>query len=718
MRKRPLFVAAICTFAYCLTAGIIVHGQNDRSAARLAALTTDLSARVSKGRVADPGFVAAAKARFAVMQKLAKSDPQAVLDNALSDSALARIPLSAKDYFERRESLTGKLEVIAECEQHDGRIHRYLKSGDQTLDLSASGQVDDNLLTGAEVEVSGIQVGETLAFNGEDLKSTDVTPTTNSLTNTTGEKRVLVILVNFQDKQTQPFTVEHARNVTFGTTSDYFYENSYGRTWLTGDVYGWYTIPVSSTVCDKNAIGTYAQQAAANAGANISAYDHIVYGFPSNACTFSGSSTIGGFPSNSWVNHFFSVSTLGHELGHGLGLFHSRSLDCGNSSVGSNCAVSEYGNVFDIMGGGAVSHMNPFQKERLGWLSNAGGPPLQTVTASGTYWIDAYETSVPNTKALKILKSIDSAGNRSWYYVEHRTPTGFDSYLSNPGYNLVNGVSIHQGSEVSGTENYLLDMTPETTSWYDAAIVIGQSFADSGANLTITTLSADNSGAWVRIEMASQACVRANPTISVTPGNTPWLLPGASFAYQVTVNNNNSGGCSGETFNLSRVAPNGFAASFSNPSLNIPNGGSANATLYVSSPATAGDGLYNIGVSASNSANSSYSASTSAAHTIVSALGVTATPGAPKYSRSQTAKVTSAVTAGGSPQAGASVTFTLTKPNGTSQKVTLETGSDGRAIFSYKFDRKRDPTGTYYVSVFASKSGYEGQAATSFLVNK
>src|SRR5262249_33668379 len=149
-------------------------------------------------------------------------------------------------------------------------------------------------------------------------------------------------------------------------------------------------------------------------------------------------------------------------------------------------------------------------------------PPIQTITTSGTYWIDAYETVGSATKALKILKSVDPAtGNKTWYYLEHRTGTGFDSFLSS--YGVQNGVIFHTGAEGSGTDVYLLDMTPGTMNWYDAGLTAGQSFTDSTAGLTFATVSADNTGAWVQVSIGSQQCTHANPSVTVSPGQSQWL---------------------------------------------------------------------------------------------------------------------------------------------------------------------------------------------------
>jgi hypothetical protein len=209
----------------------------------------------------------------------------------------------------------GEVEVVYEDSHGHGRLFYFLNAGSRKLELRFAHNPPPALRTGMHVGVTGTQVGETLELNSGE----SVTVASNEQIvsgNPMGQHRVLVVMVNFQDKQTQPFTREQAQAVMFGTTSDFYREASYGQTWLTGDVYGWYTIPVSANTCDTTAIANYAQQAAANAGANLNAYDHIVYAFPQNACTWQGRGSVGGSPSQAWVNEWFELGIVGHELGH------------------------------------------------------------------------------------------------------------------------------------------------------------------------------------------------------------------------------------------------------------------------------------------------------------------------------------------------------------------------------------------------------------------
>lgn len=358
----------------------------------------------------------------------------------------------------------------------------------------------------------------------------------SGLANTFGPQKTLAILVNFQDTPFQfrgePFTAWDVR-MLMATASSFFFENSYGQTWLTGvvdvpwdaaDVRGWYTIPVSSPVspsaCDAAvpSIAGWAKLFALSEGVDISAYSRFVYFFPyTDLCPFKGRSMCTGCsPSDTFINGTLNVHAdqglriVSHELGHSLGLFHSKLLECyictSNGCswmvLGDVCDVLEYGDNVDTMGNGR-GHYNAFQKERLGWLNDGSSwPSITTVAQDGVYWLEPLETGPGGLglpKALKIFYSTNPIlGGTTWYYVEYRRPLGFDSFLSNPDYATEpSGVFVHLGNDGNGS-SFLLDMTPETgSSWviHDQALGVGRSYTDPYTGMTITLLWADGNAA-------------------------------------------------------------------------------------------------------------------------------------------------------------------------------------------------------------------------------
>ena len=159
---------------------------------------------------------------------------------------------------------------------------------------------------------------------------------------------------------------------------------------------------------------------------------------------------------------------MAHELGHNFGDWHSNSQPCENGA----CSVSEYGDDRDMMGGSGQGHFNAYQKERLGWLNYGASPAIQTVTAPGTYFISALQTTDASPKALKVLQTAATGAN-TYYYVETRAQIGFDS-----GY--APGVLIHTGNESNGNTSLQIDLDP-FSSGFDSMLDPGQSFTDASA---------------------------------------------------------------------------------------------------------------------------------------------------------------------------------------------------------------------------------------------
>ena len=86
----------------------------------------------------------------------------------------------------------------------------------------------------------------------------------------------------------------------------------------------------------------------------------------------------------------------------------------------------------------------------------------------------------------------------------------------------------------------------------------------------------------------------------------------------------------------------------------------------------------------------------------------------PSYTTNQPVSMTTVI-ANGSPVVGASVTFTITKPNGAVITAKVTTGSDGKVVYTLRL-KKSDPLGTYQVRAYASLNGASGTAGTSFAV--
>ena len=447
-------------------------------------------------------------------------------------------------------TLEGELEVLYEDYPTTARLVHFLHANNRRIPLRVADDGALDLHTGAYIRVNGDLADGTVTTSSISTLSLSTTAATT--------QNVLVILFNFSNNATQPFSAATVAGIN-DQVRRFYLENTYGRVAMYFTVAGWYTISATNATCDYTTWAAQAEAKAANAGVNLSAYSRRVFAFPNaSACGWTGIGNLSG--PRSWANGNYSVRTIAHEQGHNFGNHHSKSSRCASGT----CSVVEYGDDRDILGvSGTVGHMNAFQKERLGWLNDATSATVHTVTTSGDYWINNYEGLSGSTKALKIWNPATS----SYYYVESRTQVGFDATVRP-------GVTLHSAS--SGI-SYQLDLDAVTTT-YDSTLDVGQVFSNAATGLKIQTLSTGPDGAMIRVTVAGGAtCTVQTPTITLTTTGT--------LTYNVSVRNNNSSGCSASTFNLTSSIPTGWSRTFSRTSLpSVLPGGTASASLTLSAP--------------------------------------------------------------------------------------------------------------------------------------
>lgn len=317
-------------------------------------------------------MVALALERQQLLLQLVEDNPGAVLRVALPAKLRAQLPEEARFYVEQRLELEGTLEVLVEdYENGSQRLRHALRTelGEQfSLHFASpppslvSGKrvrvggavvdpVDDAGPNGAVAVLSGdenVQFLDPDGAPGDDATGTSAAP----LDNTFGPQRTVVLLVNFPQRLEEPWSVEDAWNVVFGDASDFFHENSFGQTWLEGDVFGWFTINVDVDSCPTMDIALEAQHAAEAQGIDLSGYERFLYAFPDIGCRWAGQATIGSDPSLAWFDGtLMRAETVTHEVGHNFGLHHSHALECWLEVVGEDFPSLEYGDVLDRMGG-------------------------------------------------------------------------------------------------------------------------------------------------------------------------------------------------------------------------------------------------------------------------------------------------------------------------------------------------------------------------------
>ncbi|MBS3798763.1 Ig-like domain-containing protein [Pseudoalteromonas sp. BDTF-M6] len=457
--------------------------------------------------------------------------------------------------------------------------------------------------------------------------------------NAIGQQNTLVMLLNFKENPNeQPLTVAEANDMVFGTVDDFYRENSFGQTWLSGQVVGWYTLPVSNQVCDYPGVQDAADQKAIASGIQLEQYDRIVYLMTKTGCGSTGQGSMQGTPSRAWINGNFSAKTTAHELGHNLGLYHSRGLDCGEKTLSEQCTTREYGDSYDAMGGSDIGYFNTFQRERLGWLEGAHAAKTIEVTQSGTYSITNYETQSNEPVTIKVPRGVDPAtGKKSWFYIEYRQSVGFDDFLDARSYqfyrdDVTAGIIVRTALEGDGRSSNLLHLKAGSefyqvagrNDWHDPAMPVGDSFTDPLSGTTISLLSTNGTQAEVKVTLDGSdsgsggdkgSCAINAPSIKAQAITSSAVLAGQEVQYQVSVTNNDSTDCASTSFDISTVVPFGWQVT--SEQVTLSPGASGQVTIAVTSAQEATAKDYSLSIKATHGGDSAYSAATSVRYTVV-----------------------------------------------------------------------------------------------------
>lgn len=416
-----------------------------------------------------------------------------------------------------RVSIKGTIERIV-VEENPVRYEYVLAADDERrYQLSAS----ESLVNYAnrKVSLSGILDGKLLNVKDK-IKVAEEAKALSSPAPTFGSRKVLTLLVNFTNNQTQPISVEQARARVFtGATSAnrYFKEASYYRYELTGiqrpdgDVLGWMTLPFTDAGCESPENPPFtrwtegADVLARQNGYEPNNYNSVIYVFP-HLCGRPGFASSGLFGNTElrrvWLStDRFREYEIIHELGHNLGLGHADGMRCSGTNIPSDCQGYAYGDPFDEMGAysdTASFFFNNHFRLFLGWLSGRA----QTVTVSGDYTLVAPSLPAKGNQVLRIPLMFEGLN----YTLEFRRPFSFDNRFFGSGYDsnpAFKGVSIRYTIDApGGISTSLMDTTPSTPTFLDAPLTVGNTFTDTNNGITITTLSVNPMrGARVRIQL-------------------------------------------------------------------------------------------------------------------------------------------------------------------------------------------------------------------------
>ncbi len=446
------------------------------------------------------------------------------------------------------------------------------------------------LRSGTRLRVTGVAAGREIyaEANGASIETIEVP----SLI-VTGEQRTVVLAINFSDVPLD-CSLDSIENIMFASTSSVaslYQDMSNGNVWFTGDLYGPYTIPFSSTgTCDYQDWATAAETAAQAQGVDLSVYSHKIYVFPQqNPCAWAGLGTIGGNPGLSWIAYCDLPDVYAHELGHNLTMHHS-STDPDNDGT-NKC---EYCDTSDFMGysGLGLRQINGPHMDQMGWL-----PAGQVVLATNNAVVTLAPLEInPQIAAYPQLLKIPNPNADEFYYFSYRVPLNCDTNLDAQ---YANATSVHHYQGTGAIETYLITMLQDAGTFTDPAL-----------GVTVTQVAHDNNSVTLSVNFGNGT--PATPLMDVSPTNQV-ALPGTTLNYSVIITNTDSSGCSASTFYFGPSGPPGWTVSVAPSSVTLSPGQVNTVTLYVTPPGEASNGDYAVSITLFDNAVSVH-------HTSVEAL--------------------------------------------------------------------------------------------------
>ncbi|MDR1152844.1 MAG: hypothetical protein LBK72_10325, partial [Bifidobacteriaceae bacterium] len=237
-------------------------------------------------------------------------------------------------------------------------------------------------------------------------------------------------------------------------------------------------------------------------------------------------------PANANMSQPYPLGTFIHETGHNFGLAHAGSLSCasgkfdGDLTGSGACSVSNYGNIYNIMGSsydGQPHSILASQKAKESLIDDGEGYlTINTPVNNGLYTITAASTT--NTSARQGLRILDSVNGQSRTY-------WVDYFATAEG----GGVEINRAhARVSANEPESLMLFPSNGSSSGQSLFhIGDSFFSQSGKLHITVVSIDNAAgtATVRVNLA-------NEHLGLNVSQSTWQAPDWGGSRQVFVDAN------------------------------------------------------------------------------------------------------------------------------------------------------------------------------------
>lgn len=300
-------------------------------------------------------------------------------------------------------------------------------------------------------------------------------------------------------------------------------------------------------------------------------------------------------------------------------------------------------------------------------------------------------------------------------------------------------INVPYGSGLTASVAPSITLDPGAAGSVTLSVTSPGGAATQGHMLSLSVGGSSYDNFWYYVGTVNIACNQIS-SVLLTP-SLQSSDAGGTVTYSMNVWNTERSACGSSTFSLSASVPAGFSASFGTSSVTLAPGAWTSVPVRVTSPVTALTDLYAIKVTASAGANPT---SASATYVVLSSSG--GSPGpfpspspspspspAPSpspttgtlsvavstdkavYAKGATVYLAANVSSSGAAAAGASVSFKITRPDGSIVNLSSSADASGSATAKYRLGRKA-VAGAYRIDASASFGGKSGTGSANFSV--
>lgn len=160
---------------------------------------------------------------------------------------------------------------------------------------------------------------------------------------------------------------------------------------------------------------------------------------------------------------------------------------------------------------------------------------------------------------------------------------------------MLNGVRLREGASNNAASSFLLDPTPNSSSydWDDISLAPGQSFEQQGVRIDVVASDSSSVTLDVVMQNSTAQCIRGTSSLTVQAAVSQ-LQQGQQGSVDLLLTNNDSSACPETTYSLTTQADAGLYANLANNSVTLAPQSNLHLTLSLEALQASGSNTWKV----------------------------------------------------------------------------------------------------------------------------